>query len=342
VLGGQAVETIERPTKKTAGPARPTAGGPWIDRAGGPSGTSGAFPISGLPILDRVPGAPFELSYLGRRQVTLRAPGQSTALIFDERFASDGAGGFTVDFVTVEALPAGSTIGPELLQLLHDVREGFVFRHRDFLIRDPASFEHGYDTTVIATDMQIAGRPAIQIDVRRQIDPLRAYTVDLDAETGLVLGFEERLLATGEVLMQTVLEGLEYDPDPASIEFSGGPSAWQVFDPGSPSAPDLPFDLKKPSYVPDGYRLDRVATRDDAAGRTWVEFVLEDGVEEIFFLHSGSERTAPPPPSSADEVRVSQIGAYGLVEGQIHGTPLIALGKLELGELILLIDSALQ
>lgn len=295
------------------------------------------------PLLERIAEAPAQIGYTGRRLVRLADPlGSGAALVLRERVSSDGRGRFAIDPLEVVSAPADSFAYTSFFAGMQKAREGFIFRFRDFQIRDLDRFLVHYRTRVIADRVLVADRPCVLLDVRRIEGAERYYEVAVDLETGLVLRYRELVATTGELLTSVEFERLELRPtiDPEAL--SSGRSFWREIDAAAAEPTDAGFPLHQPSFVPSGYAFERASTRDDGLGRTWIQFVFGDGAEELFFLHSGP--TSPHGDSSpvGGRVEVTRIGAWTVVEGEVAGTPIIAMGKIAAEDLLLFVQSAFR
>lgn len=298
-----------------------------------------------ISLLSRISTAPVQTRYRGERRVTLVDPlGEAGAqLVLRERVISSGDGRFAIDLLEVSSAPEGSGATSDFFRTMQKGREGFFFRHRDFLLRDLARFHGTYQVRVIGSSIEVAGRSCVNLDVRRAEQPERRYEVAVDVETGLVMRYREFLIASDRLLASVEFETFELNPELDESLLTGGPTEWAEFDPTVGPPEGVTFPLRSPSFVPSGYGLARAAARTGPSEREWVEFVYDDGVEQLFFLHSGTDGdSGDPSPLHRGVIRVSTVGAWTLVEGEVQGTPIVAAGKLDLEELLLLVQSAFE
>jgi hypothetical protein len=329
------------PVARTGSPRRTPESGahePTTDRRGSQPAEQASLSSA---LLDRIPQAALETRYTGQRLVRLVDPHSGVELVLREVVSSDGLGRFSVDPNGVIEAPPGSEAHSTFFPTLQKGREGFIFRYRDFSIRDLQRFYLRYVTRVVSEGNLVAGRECILLDVRRAQAAERYYLTAVDLQTGLVLGYEERLVAGDALLAKVGFETIEIDPGLELPVLSGGPSVWQEFDlqGGVPGQPDVP--LHPPGFIPAGYSLERTATRTGPLGNLWVEYVYSDGVEQLFFLHSGDA----PNVSTAgvhfgDRVCVASMGSWTVVEGEVLGTPVLAVARLDPQDLLLLVQSA--
>jgi len=127
-------------------------------------------------------------------------------------------------------------------------------------------------------------------------------------------------------------------------------------DPNVPIEEQVGFPPLEPTLVPEGYRLDRmdfvtVPLEDGSGERNWLRFVYEDGVEQLYFLHSPepepagdatTPRSAPGAPEfHADFVKVAEIGPWRVVDGIVRGQGVVAMGKVPEPQLLQMVQSAL-
>jgi len=355
VSGGLLSAALRAPDAPPDGrrPARagdsPTAGeddGVGIDAPGGAErGARNVELDLGPPLLERIGAAPFEIAYRGLRRVELYSHvlGPGVEIVYEEEVASDGGGRFAVTPTRV-LWPPMSQSEEEMFLLMQKGREGFTYRFRDFRVRDAARFQQLYLVEVTGAEEVIAGRRCELLTVSRRDDPERLYRVAVDPETALVLRSEEFFLSgklSGELIARTVFDTVELDPDLSDLELDDGVSAWKPFDPDSPLAPRPPFEMLRPTAVPDGFQLDHAALRDDPFGGTWVQLVYADGVEQVFLLHS-APGSASGSLGQSDSVVVYPLGAWTVVAGNLRGQPVIAMGKVHERELLLMLQSALE
>lgn len=298
-----------------------------------------------VPLLARIPGAPERTHFRGERVVRMADPwrGSTAQLVLRERVLSDGAGRFAIDPVGVASAPPGSLATSDFFRTMQKAREGFFFRHRDFIVRDLDLLHASYQVRTLSSSVEVAGRPCALLDVRRARDAERRYEVAIDVETGLVMRFRELWIEGDRLLASVEFESLELNAPIDPTQLTGGPSAWVEFDPAGGPPPGCSFLLGPPSFLPEGYVLERASTRLVGGSEPWIEYIFVDGVEELFLLHSAAPQHLPlDQPSPTSLVRASALGAWTVLEGEVRGTPIVAAGKLDVGDLLLFVQSALD
>jgi hypothetical protein len=100
--------------------------------------------------LARMPEAPFTTALSGVRRASFfwsTSAGESR-LVHEERVAADGQGRFLVEPLVVHE-PAMTSEQAQLFALLQKNREGFLWRWRDFRIRDLSLFQQNWQLEVV-------------------------------------------------------------------------------------------------------------------------------------------------------------------------------------------------
>jgi hypothetical protein len=314
-----------------------------------------SYPASLVQLLEASVAAPWTTTFSGVRRIEALTTGDGGApqmLVYREAVAGDGTGRFSIvplDVLSFVPDPTG-------FQALQKTREGFLYRYRDFAIRDLGALFANYQVIDLDQEVVIAGRTCRSLEFRRADGSGSVYRAALDAATGLVLRAEE---SSPEGLPLGLMEFESYSATPDL-----GGIAWFTPDP-----PELPlpihgldeaagFDVLEPSLLPAGYQPWKAATLVDDEGHRWLKQTFTDGVEPLFFLHRDGAPQAvvtPPPggPSGAvgtasaaagasgvsnDELWVYPIGRLTAIEGVLREREVIALGKVDSEELLDLLE----
>ena len=265
---------------------------------------------------------------------------------YRERIATDGRGRFAL-----EPLQGPHTTQDEWdeFELRQRARQGFLFRYRDFLVREADLFERNWTTTDLLRTESVAGRTCDTYRVERNSDEpsVAYYEVALDQETGLVLASRE--YANGRLIADMVYESFQLDPDPDSIAWHQASNVERILPSVEALEQELRVQTLHPRLLPAGYAQLEVATVMDGADRTWLKLTYTDGVEPLFFLQAlddaepegstagiGVEKM--PAPSS---VMVFQLGTATAIQGRVEGYSLMVIGKVSEAELLDLIESCL-
>lgn len=320
-----------------------------------PSTSSSPVPISipeGLASIERM----LELSHAGVRrvEVTDHSVDPPRFLAFRERVTTDGNGHYSL-----EPTEAITPVAPDWTQfsLLQRIREGYLFRHRDFAIRDLGLFQENYVLIDLDSSIQIAGRDCARyrvehrrIEHQTQSTGSKQYEVAIDVTTGIVLRYEA-FDAQGRALV-----AVEYEIYDATPDLSG-------FVPHEDISPpreldwtwDLPVQIHQPvqtpRVLPEGYALRRAVTLKDGTSQHWLRLTYTDGVESLFFLTqidnpffvAGAGPITPITPGSVQvsSVAVFQMGSATAAQGTFGGRQFIVVGKVPEAELLDMIESAL-
>jgi negative regulator of sigma E activity len=325
-------------------------------------------------LLDAVQTAPFTVAYSGTRRVERHwtVLGSPQTLVVLEAVYADGAGRFSIDPLSVEQ--STSALDPQVLLLIEKSREGFHYLYRDFLVRDLALFAQNYQLTDLGKIVTVAGRMCAEFGVQRDGPGGPKYSVATDLETGLALRCSE-FDENGALVARTEFLSVDYAPDLAGVEFHVAGNGELPIDPNGDVAQALGFALLVPQALPAGFAFEKLSKLTDGTGADWACYAFGDGVETLFFLHraplSGSGQSigggsggagsqgAPSKIGASqgsvggaggfgtaqndlvpDRVGILRIGPWCVVQGHWSQHPVIALGKVESGELVALIESA--
>ncbi len=291
-----------------------------------------------------------ERAHTGQRRVTFYdSNGVRTSFI--ERIATDGHGRFAVE--PVEALTPLNT-DFETFQLQQISQQGFVFRHRDFAIRDLGLFQENWTLWLLGDNEKVAGRLCDRFLAKRPgVQNAPGYQVWIDSK-GFVLAYRE-LNAAGELLSE--VRYLTYNDSPSQEVLD----AVYWHEPGIDETLELDWtqDLEpqldgarifQPRWLPTGYELRR-ATRDTIGEDRWLRLKYTDGVESIFFAVDLPDLVDPggvdidtpftPQTHRPDRVMVFESGRTAAVEGMLRGREVMAVGKTTTDLLLDLVESAL-
>ncbi len=317
---------------------------------GSPGGGREAAVASDL--LQARPAALLSTAHRGIRRVSFMTPG-GLSVIFREEIVTDGQGRFAIQ--PLEPLGPGP-IGWAQFELQQRVRQGYIFRYRDFVLRDVELFRRNWGWTELGQEV-VAARSCARYRVERLLAPVLVYDIAVDLETGIVLAF--RLLDEDGVPSASVTyETFELAPDLAGVAWHQPANQEQELDwtNGLAAAVGAPF--LKPRLLPDGYQLRSAAIVVDEQDRRWLKLTYLDGIEPLFFLQvldvrAEDEPSGQPPgqngaleqltggPPEPGTVVVFQIGTTTAIQGRIDGHELIALGRASEAELLDLLESAL-
>ena len=318
--------------------------GSSVQGAGSGVVASGADPYA--PLFEQVDSAPWTTIYAGVRRVeshVIDESGNQIDLAYREEVKADGDGNFTI-----EALQALSFVpNEEVFLLKQDARESFLYRYRDFQIRDLSLFYANYVAVDLGQQVTIADRAASVFLIERSEPGSSSYTVAFDDETGLVLRHEERDVS-GFLISAMEFESYDATPDLSGAVWSQPTASPVSLDVTADLSGQAGFDVLEPGVLPAGFFLWRAHTLIDAASGDWIKLTYTDGVEPLFFFHLGlpvssnSDATLPGDWKQADEVWVYDIGAVQVVQGRVRGTDVLALGKVSDDDLLDMVESAVE
>ncbi len=315
-----------------------------IDADHGTESVEVATPSPG--ILRAMLTAPFETQYGGTRKIEyfFDIDGQVQNLAYREEVLADGSGAFEVN--ATEVLSAHPQ--PDLFLMLQRVRQGFVYRMRDFQLRDLRLFRSNYSVEVIG-NAPVAGVDCVVLRVERLVLPDGDHLVHVDPETGLVLRWEDRT-AGGSVRGRMQFESYTRTPDLTGAVLSEGRYDSRRINLSLSDASEVGFELLRPSLPPSGYRLEESSVLVDDLGDKWVRSYYTDGVQRVAFMHRGapvSPMPGPGPgfegaiPSGEGVVRESHLGPWTIVTGRVGDQHVILMGRVPADELYQMLQSAL-
>jgi len=274
------------------------------------------------------------LEFLGADGVTLS---------YREEIVTDGHGNYALRPLDGDAALDWSTF--ELLQVL---REGFLFRYRDLVVRHAGLLRRNWEVTPLGT-AEVAGRTCRKLRVERNVGEPIAYELAIDRETELVLA-SQRLDAAGKRVASMHYESFRSDPDKVGV-------AWHV--PANDEQPlllrDIPQQLGlrtlEPRLLPEGFVLYEAATVSSDGQQRWLKLTYTDGLEPLFFfqkledpavtVRAAQVGDGPGEPREVSRVTLYTIQNVTVAQGRCNGFELIAMGPVPEVELLDLLESAL-
>lgn len=312
---------------------------------------------AGPSIFDELQSAALTTAYSGTRRLWSRAEsaGRVNELEYREHVDCDGAGGFAIEAKDVQR-PHVSAAQFDVFQLLQKGHEAFLFRYRDFHVRDVKRMLRNYTVDDTGQSVVVAGRPCDVLVFERAHShrgrPAGGYRVAVDAATKLVLRTDE-FDARGATVATMEYESITFAPPPATTVYHADLPA-TAFDPSlADTRPVLGFALHAPTLVQD-FELAR-SERIDLQGRVWARLLYHDGIEPFFFMQSGERapeandvsahlpgHAAPAGADGMPVVRVFETGTWTIAQCSIDGAEYIVAGKASEGFLVAALQSALR
>jgi hypothetical protein len=274
--------------------------------------------------LDLMPDAHSRTRYRGHRRVHMEytVRGEVYDLSYREEAVSDGAGNFKI--VPLEVTNSVLTKhDEELFLLMQGNREGFVFRYRDFRVRDVERFLDSYGLSLEGSDDSIAGVECERIRVERLDHPAFYYRAWVDPRNGLVLRWEQRTPA-GALLAEVEFEDIDYQPNLTDGGLRGNLFEGNDLDPMQDLSEQAGFTTLDPQLLPTGYRLVSATLFTDDSGQKWLEREYGDGCDVLSLLQSAPLAGSGPAPARMDEL---ELGTWTLYAGEIHRSQVIAMGR---------------
>ena len=305
-------------------------------------GPAGSPPVgggmqAGAPLLDLVMVQPEEVRFHGIRRVEL-GPEGSGAQVHREEVACDGQGRFLLE--PLEVLEGSED--PDLTLLLETGRSAYSFRYRDLRVGDPERFFANHVVTASPEAVTVAGRPCIRLAVRRRAASELEWTLDLDADTGLLLAFEER--AAGQRVQAVAFESIEFDAPLTGLVLDEHRFSRDQLDMSLPLEPQLGFKVLEPGLLPPGFVMrDACVIHPNPAKpeEIWVRVEYGDGLSRVVLLQKPQDTQPMINGSAQGTVRVDRAGAWTFVTGTLDGHRVVLGGKADEVHLLELLQSAL-
>mgnify|MGYP002628454477 CR=1 FL=1 len=304
----------------------------------------------GIDVLTQVQKAPSNTAHEGVRRVDsfYNLDGKSDAVSFRELITTDGKGNFSTRPLEVIS---GATVPNDEFLYLQKAREGFNWRYRDFLVRDLASFLENYKLKSWGKSIVVAGRTCLELDILRK-DGSSHWVVGMDFTTGLVLSYREY---DGEehLTSKMVYESVDFAPSLTGVTFHKLGNAELALQ-GAPN-PEvlLGFTPLTPKLLPNsGFHFLAAYRIQDPNGKVWAKMEYTDGVQTVLFLDSGFEvspksiatggsLSSPHAAELPEKLQMYRVGPVTVLQGDILGHGVIAVGKVPQLDLQILVESAL-
>jgi len=199
----------------------------------------------------------------------------------DVRVASTGE--YQVECIDVLA---SNFTRPDEFIALQNGRDGFVYRYRDFRIRDVDLLLANYVVTELGTPIAVAGRTCFTVALERRDDPrfdetIVTWLLAVDETSGLVLRW--RRLADGVLTDEGEYESIAYG-EPAAFAPHVPTNHELVFTPQTDLRRVFDFELTTPTLLPEYFERRQRASVVDATGQVWLKESFTDGIEVAFFL----------------------------------------------------------
>jgi hypothetical protein len=310
------------------------------------SGSSGATTTGTLAVLQRLSLALDTTAHYGERRFTayVSVNGVPRDQEYIEDIWTDGLGGYSI--TPTQVIQNGGTPDPVFLMVQQN-REGFVFRYRDFQVRDLARFASNYTVTVTGQTPTIAGRLCTEYSVSRSgRQGGKSYVLAVDDGTGILLRCDE-YDASRNLISTMVYQQFTEQPLLTGIQWHAPTNQEVLLDLTVSLEAQLGFPVDLPTLLPAGYALAEGAKLTDASG-DWFKATYDDGIEPLFFLIGAPPASSPAAalPSKggdqpADEIVVHHVGSAVVLQGTIAGRDVTVAGKVSEIELLDALESSL-
>jgi len=348
--GGQGGRNSQQINTGTQGSGSGGLGGSGSTSPGGAGAPLVGFPRFGPDYFNRTLEAPFTVAFRGDRHVLTRTFEFDLMIQVEvlEDVVSDGTGKFGVKPLQLIS-PSVDTESMSSILDLHEAREGFFYRFRDFRVRDLGTFWLNYDVQHhVGQTVVVAGRTCERFDVQREDGTGLRYEVAVDPETSLVL--EEKAFDGAELVHHNWFSTLYLNPDLSTVPLNDGSSMWNEVD-ETTLLGMLNEDLLIPTAPPTGYESEHLAFASDVGGTgtTWVRSIYGDGLQQVFFLSQDTPASvgnggyqASAGGHEGDSVTAFSFGRWSIVEGHVRARKVLAFGRVDQEELLLMLQSAVE
>jgi hypothetical protein len=294
-----------------------------------------------------VADAPMRVSYGGKRHVEIRYTneGVPALLEYDEQVWSDGQGRFSIVPGRV-ASPHMTAEQLDLFQTLQQARDGFLYRYRDFRIRDYALFLQNWRATDTGRREAVAGVTTNVLEFRRIDGSPIWYRAWIDPRTALVMRSEERG-PTDALVSHSEFKTFQLSPDTNSLNLEGDQFTRSPLDPFADTTGSLGFQVHAPTILPSGYRLERSESTSDGTN-TWAILTYTDGVDTTFFLQTFDPQGTNGQPAQGEldvgpkVVRGFRIGPWTVLQLRSNGDRVLVLGKADSASVERMLKSAVH
>ncbi|MEZ5979904.1 MAG: hypothetical protein R3F34_17065 [Planctomycetota bacterium] len=279
---------------------------------------------------------------------------------YRESVAQTRSGDFDVE--CTEVITTSMSSRPQF-ELLHEAREGFIHRYRDFHVFDPALAGSNWEKTTTGNTKVVAGRACSETHVERRLkshSTLRHVEWDLyvDDQTGLVL--EWKRYADGVLSDEGVYESIVYG-EPTNYVAHVPSTNETELDPSIDPQRAFTYEVAIPKVLPDGFvvkEMSKIVDRN--TNDEYLKVVYTDGIEVCFFLfasdgtplHSRPTTTGkggtPVPPSGStttsgrDEIVYVMFGDIVVAQYDDGSHLMVVAGRLSLFDIQSMIESAMK
>lgn len=274
------------------------------------------------------------------------APGSGAGLSFREEIVTDGHGHYRIRPLDSDS----PTLDWDSFELMQVLREGFLFRYRDLVVRDERLLARNWEVIDLGRTVDIAGRTCSTLRVVRKKGERIVFELAIERDTRLVLA-SRRYDGQGNLQASMQYESFQREPDTAGVDWHqavNDEQALALVDLG----PQLDQRVLEPRLLPEGFALREAATVSDGSVR-WLKLTYTDGIEPLFFFQKLEQPAGPSvvprrpgtsvdaPSSETSQVTVFQVQNVTVAQGRVNGYDLIAVGAVSEAGLLDLIESSL-
>jgi hypothetical protein len=280
---------------------------------------------TGMAFLSQIADAPFRTAYYARRHVwqASQEANSPETIEYTERVWSDGQGHFSV---TPEQLlqPSLSANAQKIFLLTQKAREGFIYRLRDFRIRELDTFLLAYRVQGLQ-QVSVAGQACERLRIRAAIQGHAYWEIDVDPSNGLILSTHE-FLEDGTLVSS--VETLEFQANPDLSSFA--PHQDLPAEPFTPNTAEqvLGFAPLHPNFLPRGFALVK-SEKISQDNENWARCSYSDGGETLFLLYRREPlgNASNLDPGGTYTIKIFSAGLWTVAQASFGEHQIIVMGR---------------
>jgi len=276
--------------------------------------------------LDQIASAPYQTAYRAQRRVWQTYQGASgpETLEYTETVYSDGQAHFSV---TPEHVlkPALSSQAELIFKLTQKAREGFIYRLRDFRIRELDSFLNAYRIQDLNQQLSVAGEACERLRIT-PVNQTQAYwELDVDVSNGLILATRE---FTRNGTLVSLVETLDYEANPDLSSVTLHQDLPAVPFTSTTAQLVLGFTPLQPTFLPHGFTLVKAEQISDGSDN-WARCTYSNGGEQLFLLCRSDPvgSIGSTDPGGPYTIKLFRAGRWTVAQSELGLQHIIVMGR---------------
>lgn len=276
--------------------------------------------------LDQIADAPFQTAYSARRRVwqTYQGANGPETLEYVELVHSDGLGHFSVTPEDV-VHPVLSQHAELIFLLTQKSREGFIYRLRDFRIRELSSFLLSYRVEDLNQQLTVAGEVCERLRITPVNQPQTYWELDVDVANGLILATRE-FLRNGTLV--SLVETVDYEANPDLSNVTLHQDLPAVPFTAATAQQVLGFTPLEPRFLPQGFALVKSEQISDGTD-SWARCTYSNGGEQLFLLYRADPvgSTGSTDPGGPYTIKLFRAGRWTVAQCELGLHHVIVMGR---------------